>query len=346
MALTEETRVDMAPGELLGLEWRADRSALYGNGVAAIPGVHPYKNASGETVLELVDDAVLADPDYLASVARSPITLEHPPEMVTPDNATQYVVGDADGEAEIDDRGYIRIKIAARTRAATDAMESGKKAGLSMGYPVTIDDTPGVHPKYGRYDRRQVKRGPNNHIAICSSPRHGDRCSIRVDAYEVPTMTPKTAAMLAALALHFKRDSISEEELPALVENLMADVAALRGEVSSGAVAHKAELDAIKAQLSGAKEQIAATEEEAAKTDAAAVAKTHAVTLAATDSAGMRRELVKAVLNTDATDTTLPGLYAAVKALPANGERLKVEPRGDGAHAVRTQTAFTDRYAL
>lgn len=159
-------------------------------------------------------------------------------------------------------------------------------------------------------------------------------------------MTPKTAAMLAALALHFKRDSISEEELPALVENLMADVAALRGEVSSGAVAHKAELDAIKAQLSGAKEQIAATEEEAAKTDAAAVAKTHAVTLAATDSAGMRRELVKAVLNTDATDTTLPGLYAAVKALPANGERLKVEPRGDGAHAVRTQTAFTDRYAL
>ena len=332
MALTEETRVDMAPGELLGLEWRADRSALYGNGVAAIPGVHPYKTASGGTVLELVDDAVLADPDYLASVARSPITLEHPPEMVTPDNATQYVVGDADGEAEIDDRGYIRIKIAARTRAATDAMESGKKAGLSMGYPVTIDDTPGIHPKYGRYDRRQVKRGPNNHIAICSSPRHGDRCSIRVDAYEVPTMDPK---MLASLRRFTKQDSMEEGEAVSVLEKLLAELTGARDAVKELATA-KADLADARAKLDEFATKEKAAVEVAAKADAVEVAKRHSVTVGDGDSTSIRAAIVAKLFPKVMFDSANgSGLWEAAKALPAHDGWAPVD-RIDAEQAPKT----------
>jgi hypothetical protein len=333
MSLTEETRID-AVQELLGIQWREDRSALYGHGVAAIPGVHPYRAEDGRIIRELVDDAVLADPEYLASVARSPITLEHPPVMVTPDNAAQYIVGDADGEAEIDDRGYVRVKIAARTRPATDALERKQKAGLSMGYPVTIDNTPGVHPKYGPYDRRQVKRGPNNHIAICDSPRHGDQCSIRVDAYEVPPMDPKILTLLRTFT---HRDSLEESGAPSVLESLLAELGRLREDacqlptMTKALADANAQMGALQAKLDEFMAKEKAAGEAAAQMDAKALADKHKVTLTATDSAGMRREVVKSLFQVDADDTTLPGLWTAAKAYTGQTERLIVTDSGSGA---------------
>lgn len=59
-------------------------------------------------------------------------------------------------------------------------METGKRQ-LSTGYYVELDETPGVHPQFGRYDARQVRVGPVNHLAVVERGRAGT-ASVRMDA--------------------------------------------------------------------------------------------------------------------------------------------------------------------
>lgn len=319
MAVRTETRIDS--GELLQMEERADGSIL-AHGVLARPGIYLYRRADGSSYRELVDDSVLADADWLATVARGVVTLEHPPEPVSPDNFSRYSVGDADGEVETDDRGFVRIKIAARRADAVRALRSGIR-GLSPGYSVEVDSTPGVHPRYGAFDTRQVKRLTNNHTAICQYPRGGSACELRVDAVEVDPMDPK---VLMLLRQHLKRDSMGEEEVPSVLEALLGELIGLRSDAAACATL-RTDMASMQQRLADAEARCAAYAakeaagmEQQAQADARAVAERHAVTLTATDAAGMQRELVKAIFTTDADDSTLPGLYLAAKALePRNG---------------------------
>ena len=324
---------------------RADGSIL-AHGVLARPGIYVYRRADGTSYRELVDDSVLADPDWLAAVARGVVTLEHPPEPVNPDNLSRYSVGDADGDVDTDDRGFVRIKIAARRADAVSALRGGTR-GLSPGYTVRVDDTPGVHPRYGAYDTRQVKRLSNNHIAICQYPRGGSACSLRVDAVEVEPMDPK---ILALLKLHAKRDSVGESEAPSVLESLLGELVGLRSDAAA-ANQLRADMASMQARLADAEARCAAYAakeaagmESAAQSDAREVAQRHAVTLTAADAAGMQREIVKALFATDATDATLAGLYAAAKATQPSGERLQVVKTDGADKPTPYRTAFSGQY--
>ena len=169
-------------GELLRPVRRESDGAMLYEGVPVREGVLLYRNADGTERRELVTRQAVED--SARTLARAPVTLEHPEAgIVEPSTMQALVVGDVDGTTavEVDELGgFARVKIAVRRQDAIDATQAGK-VELSPGYEVTIDETPGEHPIHGRYDARQVGR-VCNHLAIVGRGRGGSTVRLRVDA--------------------------------------------------------------------------------------------------------------------------------------------------------------------
>jgi hypothetical protein len=189
-----------ADGDGQRWEYREDRGELLrpvrrGNlllveGVAAKEGVLEYRRADGSVRRELVRADTLKR--AAMSLARAPVTLLHPdpqqhPQGVTEDNYGELGVGDVDGEILIGDGGFTRVKMALRRRDAITAVESGDARELSCGYRVRLDETPGEHPTYGRYDAEQIER-TNNHLAVVPVARAGHEARVRVDGAVATTV--------------------------------------------------------------------------------------------------------------------------------------------------------------
>lgn len=173
--ITEERRYDR--GSLQTPRWHGN--VLLAQGYAARPGVYEYRNVDGTITRELIRPETLVR--SVAGLARCPVTLDHPDEDVTSANHDSLNVGDVDGEVEIQDDGYVRVKIAVRRKDAQQAVTNGTQRELSPGYVAKIDKTPGRHPEYGDYDAEQVDR-TYNHLAIVKDARGGPRIAIRTDA--------------------------------------------------------------------------------------------------------------------------------------------------------------------
>ena len=156
--------------------------ALFLEGYAARPGIYLYRNEDGSIRRELVPRNRLWDAKSIMSLGRAPLTLEHPPVFVTDENITEYGVGDVGEEIMEGPGGYVRVRMAARTRAAKDAIASGK-VQLSPGYIAEIDPTPGVDAEFGEYDAVQVSR-EYNHLAIVDQARGGADIRLRVDSLD------------------------------------------------------------------------------------------------------------------------------------------------------------------
>lgn len=147
----------------------------------ALPGVYKYGDE-----LELVEEEVLNDPAYLLSVANGVICNDHPTEPVTAENVKKYNDGNLGEKVEPSkDGGPISAPAIIRDAKLLNDVMSGKKKQVSAGYSVELDTDPatskGVHPKYGRFTRRQ-KRRINNHVAIVAQARHGARARVRTDS--------------------------------------------------------------------------------------------------------------------------------------------------------------------
>ena len=156
-----------------------DDGILLVEGFAAKPGVLVYRNADGTETRELVTAEMLQD--SAIGLARVPVTLEHPPEKVTPKNVQKHGVGDVDGEVVFDKNNFCTVKLAVRQDAAQQDVLSGKRVELSPGYEAEIDNTPGTHPDFGPYDAIQ-KRRRYNHLAIVEKARGGADIRLRADS--------------------------------------------------------------------------------------------------------------------------------------------------------------------
>lgn len=184
-------------GDLLHPVKRDSDGAMLLEGVPVREGVLVYRQADGSERRELVTRQAVED--TARTLARAPVTLEHPDSgMVTPDTAASVVVGDVDGSVAVEEDelgGFARVRIAVRRRDALDAITGGT-VELSPGYEVDIDETPGEHPIFGRYDARQVGRR-GNHLAIVSRGRGGPTVRLRTDstdAVQVGRQDPITPA--------------------------------------------------------------------------------------------------------------------------------------------------------
>lgn len=152
------------------------------------PGIFEYADPSrpGGIRRELRDDSEVYSPRTMQSFQQIPVTHEHPPQMLNADNAKYYMVGStgdrvqrmSPGNGEPD---HLATSVMVADRPTIDALESGD-VEVSCGYGCEIDETPGVHPVYGKYDVAQ-RAITGNHLAVAvGRGRAGRTARVRMDA--------------------------------------------------------------------------------------------------------------------------------------------------------------------
>lgn len=164
----------------LGPARRTAEGYLLCEAFVAKPGIMEYYQADGTIIRELLPEDTLRDAQSSVTLASKPVTLEHPEEMVGPDNIAQYAVGDVGEEVFVTEDGWLKVRMAVRRKDAIDAIARGKSE-VSPGYQTEIDFTPGVHPEFGQYDAVQKVRR-YNHLAIVDIARGGPQIRLRADS--------------------------------------------------------------------------------------------------------------------------------------------------------------------
>jgi hypothetical protein len=152
---------------------------LHVDGLAAKVGVMSYMNPDGSVRRELVTHETLFNADSMQSLRGVPVTNNHPPELINPDNYNKYAGGSVT-ESKREDSA-LAVSLSINNADAIEAVKSGKKE-LSCGYSVELDFTPGIWQGQ-HYDAIQTKR-TYNHLAIVSKGRAGSECRLNLDAAE------------------------------------------------------------------------------------------------------------------------------------------------------------------
>lgn len=140
-------------------------SMVYGDG--EIP-IDPGKDG----LIEISRDSdELFSPDTIASFEGKPVTNDHPPVVVTPDNWRKYAGGSVHNVRRGDgaESHYLLADMLITDRDVIDEVRSGKKQ-VSCGYDADYEQ---LGP--GRGVQRQII---GNHIALVDAGRCGPRCAI------------------------------------------------------------------------------------------------------------------------------------------------------------------------
>ena len=153
------------------------------DGVVAHVGILEYMEDDGTVIRELVPEETLFDEESLKSLAGAPVTLQHPPVMVTPSNYKEYSQGSVNGMPKRDGDNLVASMLVIGNEAL-HAVEYEGVSELSPGYSVDLDETPGEWQGQ-KYDRVQRNRR-YNHQAIVDAARGGSVCSLRFDGAHVP----------------------------------------------------------------------------------------------------------------------------------------------------------------
>lgn len=164
------------------------------DGTIAAPGVMIYRE-DGQEVREAVTPEAL-DGDWLEQLQGAAVTLEHPPELLTPETDARYRVGTVKRTWRTPS-GEAKATMRLTRRDAIGAVEAGQKRYLSPGYKAGLAFEPGRQNGQA-YDRRQTYRRYGNHLALTSSPRGGEVC--RMDSEDrmpdnMPIVDPNAAPM-------------------------------------------------------------------------------------------------------------------------------------------------------
>jgi hypothetical protein len=167
---------------------------LRGRAVLAKEGVYRYSDQSGAVWFEYVPRSTLSDPAWIDSLKLAPVTLNHPTEMVTSDNARYLAVGAiGDGVVMLGDR--LASPIAVYARDAVEAAQTTHKE-ISLGYYADVEMRKGEFDGQA-YDRVQVNRRAN-HVALVEHGRHGHDVRLVNDATDTDTFTPPADVAAAA----------------------------------------------------------------------------------------------------------------------------------------------------
>ncbi|KMO28726.1 DUF2213 domain-containing protein [Methylobacterium aquaticum] len=114
-------------------------------------------------------------PESLRSFGHKPVTLDHPPEAVTPRTWRGVARGHV-GDEVVRDGEFVRIPMLLADSAAIAAVQAGRRE-VSVGYTCDLDWTPGTAPDGSRYDARQTNVIVD-HVAIVAQGRAGPDCRI------------------------------------------------------------------------------------------------------------------------------------------------------------------------
>lgn len=107
----------------------------------------------------------------LASFEGKPVTDDHPPELLDPDNVSLYLKGHAEQirRGTGDWEGYVVADLHIQDRTLIDAVQNGKRE-ISCGYECEYVDNGD-----GTYSQKNIR---GNHIAVVNRGRAGKRAAI------------------------------------------------------------------------------------------------------------------------------------------------------------------------
>ncbi len=142
-------------------------------------GVFVYRKADGSEFKEYRPSAEVFRANSRETFLGRPVTVDHPPVMVTARNARQFAVGTV-LDVPRQDGIYLATKLSIIDAAAIAAIEAGKSQ-LSCGYECELDMVPGISPEGERYDAVQ-RDIVGNHLAIVDNARAGSGAHIRLDS--------------------------------------------------------------------------------------------------------------------------------------------------------------------
>lgn len=145
-------------------------------------GVFPYLKWDGSIEWELRhhDDVLLQESiDSMKSIV---VTNDHPPMMLSPDNAKQYAAGFTGETVDVIDSKYLGGNIKLIDEKAISDVTQGGKEQISMGYFCQIIDEVGTYDGIA-YTKRQ-KNIKYNHASIVWEGRAGPEVKIKTDAVD------------------------------------------------------------------------------------------------------------------------------------------------------------------
>ena len=172
---------------------RTNEGFLRGRAIVTSIGVFTYKRKDGTIQRELRLPEEVFSPSTLNSMKLKPVTLNHPIELVTQDNADKLQVGSLGDNPswtkewehrnweEVTDGINCAIDMIITRKDAIDAILNGKQA-LSMGYTCDLEMAePGATWCGVEYDfiQRNIRY---NHCAIVDTARAGDNAKIELRA--------------------------------------------------------------------------------------------------------------------------------------------------------------------
>lgn len=170
---------------------RTNEGFLRGRAIVTSIGVFTYKRKDGTVQRELRLPEEVFSPLTLNSMKLKPVTLNHPTELVTQDNADKLQVGSLGDNPswtkewehrnweEVTDGINCAIDMIITRKDAIDAILNGKQA-LSMGYTCDLEQAQPEATWCGvEYDfiQRNIRY---NHCAIVGSARAGDNAKIEL----------------------------------------------------------------------------------------------------------------------------------------------------------------------
>lgn len=287
-----------------------ESGALIGKAPIFGVGVYRYMGADGKVTAEFRPPEEVFSKETLESYELVPLTNNHPPEKVTPENYKKYAVGNLGQEIEHDAfNAYAEIVVHdAEAIAAAKAGRTGLSGGYScdvvtegevsfpvMGwnedYTARVEIARTTYHVPGNfngtpYDAIQTNiRG--NHVALVDVPRGGDLLHLRFDGADVgmgvrisdnkPIPPNQKESQMAKIKL----DGSQEHEVPEAVkihlDSLDAKIASLEAEKSK----LQAKADSASEELKSVKAEAKAKEDGfQAKVDAAVAARVELVAIA------------------------------------------------------------------
>lgn len=183
-----EFRTDVATLQPLR---RMDDGRIVAEALITKPGVFEYADAKypGGIRRELRPDSEVYSRETMDSFANIPCTPVHPPALLTAATAKRHMVGSTGDKVTrapvTGDSDWLKAGVMVADAATIKRMDAGNNA-TSCGYGCWIDETPGVDPKYGRYDVVQ-RRIRGNHLAVAvESGRAGRMARVRMDSELTP----------------------------------------------------------------------------------------------------------------------------------------------------------------
>lgn len=178
------------------------------------------------------DDEVFAG-SAVNGWAHVPVTLDHPAELVTPDNVKDLAVGEVTSRARIDGE-WFELEWMVKDSAGIEALDT-THFEVSGGYTAEIDFTPGVTADGRSYDGSQRSIDPN-HLALVPKGRaFSDAASTVANWGAKPVIQDKEVKMdIKTIVVGDKAVQVAASDA-STVEQVMRD--------------HKAEIEAKDAEI-------------------------------------------------------------------------------------------------